>query len=278
MGETKVRKAGAREMIGEMELFYPMTRVCTVTAAHDCTLQIFTPEAYWKLCELGNPLVYNIERFAIRRLSDRLSVLNREITARSEGGSRLHFDHSKPSFLNRLFGGNANKPLAIDPTEVLINSDMFNWAQQNLVASLAADFTVVEFAKDHVICEQGEEGEAMWIIGDGEVEIVVVTDEDDETGEIIGRLGTGHAFGDASIVMHAERTATCVARTPVAALQLTREKYVELHALDNEQGSVFRQGMIRNLVIHLLTTTRRFVALQPVLSHRMTPEMSNIWR
>ena len=279
MGETRVGLAAAREMLGEMELFYPMPRCCSVTASHDTTLHIFTPEAFAELCDRMNPVVYNIERYAIRRLSDRLAAMNREITARSEGGGLLHFDRSEPGLLSRLFGGRKGKVEARDALTVLKSSDMFNWADDHLVASVADHFDPVTFDKDHPICEQGEDGEEMWIIDQGEVEVVLITDEDEDTGETIGRLGPGHAFGDASIAMHAERTATCVARSSVAALEMGREKYLELHGLDDPIGSCFRQGMIRNLITHLLTTTRRYVALQPSLAPANAgPANSDVWR
>ncbi len=277
MGETRVGLAGARDMIGEMELFYPMPRACSVTAAHDTALQIFTPEAYNELCNRGNPIVYNIERFAIKRLSERLDALNREIAQRSEGGALLQFDRSEPGLLARLFRKRAERPPEIDPVAVLKGSEMFDWADEHLVSAIADQFEVVTFDKDHIICEQGEDGDEMWVIGHGEVEIVLVTDEDEETGEIVGRLGPGHAFGDASIAMRGERTATCVARTPVAALSLDREKYLELHGMNDVVGSTFRQGMIRNLVVQLLATTRRYVALQPSLAEP-PPSGSDIWR
>lgn len=278
MGETRVGIAGARDMLGEMELFYPMPRACSVTASHDTILQIFTPEAFTELCNRNNPVVYNIERYAIRRLSDRLATLNREITSRSEGGGLLHFDRSEPGLLARLFKGRQNKVVSREPIDVLMDSDMFNWADSHMVAAVAEHFEPVTFEKDHIICEQGEESDEMWIIDQGEVEVVLVTDEDEDTGETVGRLGPGHAFGDASIAMQGERTATCVARTAVAALQMEREKYLGLHDSNDPIGSTFRQAMIRNLIVHLLTTTRRFVALQPSLAPPKADVGSDVWR
>lgn len=278
MGETRVGTSGAREMIGEMELFFPMTRVCSVTAAHDTTLQILTPEAFRELCDVGNPVVYNIERFAIRRLSDRLSALNVEIAGRLQGGIRLKIDRSEPGLLRKLFGSRRDTAPDVEPLEVLKKSEMFSWANQTFVELLVSHFDVVKFEKDHVICEQGDDGDEMWIIGAGEVEIVLVTDASDDSGEVIGQLGPGHAFGDGSIVMNAERTATCVARSPVTALRMKREKYLELHELNDHVGSTFRQGIIRNLVIQLLATTRRYVALQPTLAPSTTEDSHDVWR
>ena len=158
MGETRVGTAGAREMLGEMELFYTMPRACSVTAAHDTTLHIFTPDAFAQLCARGNPVVYNIERYAIRQMSDRLAELNRDIKNRSRGGDNLNFDRSTPGLLARLFRRGRTAP-DLAPLDVLMASEMFNWADPQLVGALSEHLELVKHMTDHVICEQGEDGE-----------------------------------------------------------------------------------------------------------------------
>ena len=189
----------------------------------------------------------------------------------------LMLNPRQPGLLKRLFSRNSAEP-KVDPIEVLKSSELFNWASPHIVHAIAGHFQVEKYVKDEVICEQGEDGDRMYIIGSGDVEVVLYTDEDGDNAETIGRLGVGHAFGDGSIAMHSRRTASCLARSPVVTLELSRADYLTLHVADDPIGSVFRQGMVRNLVIQLVATSRRYLALQSVLASTSKRNDRDIWR
>jgi len=276
MGNTKVGTAGQGDILGEMELFYPMPRACSVTAAYPVSLHILTPENFQALCATGNPIVYQIERASIRRLGDQLRRLNTEIASRSEG-QVLMIDPKEPGLLRRLFSGR-NRTSEVHPAEVLTRSDMFNWAPEPTVHAIAPFFDVQRYDAETVICEQGEDGDRMYVIAQGEVEVVLYTDEEGDSAETVGRLKPGHAFGDASIVMLSERSASCIARSEVYLLEMDRTTFLQLHGQDDHIGSIFRQGMIRNLAIQLIATTRRYLALQSVLRQESSHDSRDIWR
>ncbi|MBA2321103.1 MAG: hypothetical protein H0V89_08105 [Deltaproteobacteria bacterium] len=44
-------------------------------------------------------------------------------------------------------------------------------------------------------------------------------------------------------------------------MAIGRSNFLELHGLDNSIGSVFRQGVIRNLILQLMATTDKLLAL-----------------
>ena len=64
---------------------------------------------------------------------------------------------------------------------------------------------------------------------------------------------------------------------------LDRDKYLELYSANDNVGSVFRQGMARNLITQLLAAQARYTALET--EHAVRDEqllrgtpVSTIWR
>ena len=133
------------------------------------------------------------------------------------------------------------------------------------------------YDEESVICEQGSEADEMYVLAAGEVEVALMTDEDN--AEIVGRLKPGHAFGDAGLALKSARTARCVARGKVVVLALSHPRFTELHAREDPVGSAFRQGVIRNLAVQLVATSRRYVALQGSFGpETIGGNDSDIWR
>ena len=158
---------------------------------------------------------------------------------------------------------------------------MFAWAEGAVVQQIGELFTAEAFDAEHLICKQGEPAEAMWVVADGEVDVVILTGKD--RAEKIATLGPGEAFGDATLALGTPRTASCVCHANVTCLVLPREKYLELYAVDDLVGSTFRQGVARNLVHQLVLAQQRYVELAggEVAAQeeelRGTP-VSSVWR
>jgi len=266
-GETKVGTAGPREMLGECELFSDIPRLCSATAASDVVVHALPPEDYAALCERGNPIVHAIERASIRRLGDRLRLLSASIADRAKGRKFELAARTSPSFFQRLKSSLGQEPRGlVNPAEVLANSPMFAWADRDVVDAISSYFSTTYVDHDAFLCRQGDPGTKMFVLVDGEVEVVLLMTG--SKAEQIARIHPGQAFGDTSIAMGTPRTATCVARGKVTALEMDRADYVTLHALDAFMGSVFRQSMIRNLVEHLRATLGRFVQLDQAYAER----------
>jgi len=256
-GDTKIGTAGARDMIGEVELFARIPRVASVTASNHVTLQIMDDESYSALCERGNPVIHAIERASLRRISDRLRAMSNSIRSNSAGTPFALHPRSEGLLANLMSVFKREETPDVDAAAVLAASDMFSWAPGHLIQEISEAFTVTTFKKDELVCKQGEDGDAMFVLGAGSIEVVLVVGND--RAESVATLVPGQAFGDASIALRSVRTATCVAREDSVVLCMPRVKYMELHSLDTEVGSIFRQGMIRNLIVQLLATTDRYV-------------------
>ncbi|KAG5181622.1 cyclic nucleotide-binding-like protein [Tribonema minus] len=87
-----------------------------------------------------------------------------------------------------------------------------------------ADSLVEEVVEDgHVICEQGDVGEAFYIIKDG----TVVCRQTDATGEVVevARLGEGHYFGELALMTSKARQATVTAVGQTTLLSMDRKTF-----------------------------------------------------
>jgi CRP-like cAMP-binding protein len=80
-----------------------------------------------------------------------------------------------------------------------------------------------EYAVGDAIVRQGEEGDCLFVIQEGEAE--VFREEDGEEA-LVGRLRAGDMFGEMSIIEKEVRSATIRARTPVKALTIDRKTFL----------------------------------------------------
>jgi CRP-like cAMP-binding protein len=279
-GDFRISGAGARDVLGLPELFTGRPRLATVVAGGPVDLLVLAPESYALLCERGNPAVYNLERAALRKMSERLRYFS-DGMAELTRGTELQLKPSTGLFhrLSKTFRG--GKGPKIDPTAVLASSPLFDWADGAVLQSIGECFRVVSVDKEHVLCQQGEPAERMWVLASGSVDVVVMVGEG--RGEVLATLQPGQAFGDASMALGTARSASCVCHEDVVALALDRDKYLELYAVDDPIGSTFRQGMCRNLVDQLMAAQQRFAALSREQNNteedliRGTP-ISSVWR
>lgn len=282
---VRVGAAAARDMLGEVELFAQIPRTTTATASAPTHLLVLAQEHWEELCERGNPAVYNIERAANRRISERLRFLNEGIADLTRGTPfALHpRGQGLMQSISRLLGGGAKAP-SVDAAGFLASSALYGWAHSanpELVREIASAFEVERFDAESVLCRQGEVGDKVYLIVEGHVDVVILLAKDH--AETIATLGPGHAFGDAALAQNSPRSASCVCHEEVVALTMSREKYGALFAANDPAGSIFRQGLLRNLISQLQVTQQRYVALAANAQGKLedtlrgTP-VSSVWR
>jgi len=86
-------------------------------------------------------------------------------------------------------------------------------------------------APGDVLVEQGDAGDAFYVIGSGRVEVI----QDDE---VIRTQGPGSYFGEIALLMDVPRTATVAATTPTRVFRIDREGFEQVLA------GVFRRGVL----------------------------------
>jgi CRP-like cAMP-binding protein len=77
-----------------------------------------------------------------------------------------------------------------------------------------------------VICRQGSVGDELFVLGRGEVEVVL--EDEDGHERIIGSLSEGEYFGEISFLRRVPRTATVRARTQTELHILRRQDFDQL--------------------------------------------------
>ena len=279
-GTTRVGGAGTRDMLGEVELFGQVPRSVTVEASSPTRLQVLAYEHWLELCERGNPAVFNIERFAYRRMGDRLRFLADAIGERSPGGQPYPDPPAKGLMgaLSGLFSGGTPR---VDPASVLAHSAMFDWASQEILEDIGRYYRVERAPARAALCRQGQVEERSYVIVDGQVDLMVGAG--DGSAEVIASLGPGQAFGDTTMASNSPRPLSCICQTDTIVLTLERNNFATLFGADDPAGSVFRQSMLRNLVLQLLASQQRFVDLERMIEARTEAELRGspsgmVWR
>lgn len=99
------------------------------------------------------------------------------------------------------------------------------------LAEVLARGAWVNVAPGETVIEQGEEGDAFYAIGSGQMEVSI-------DGRPAGTLGPGTHFGEIALLMDVPRTATVIARTPARLFRLDREGF------DRVIAGAFRRGTL----------------------------------
>jgi NADH dehydrogenase len=102
----------------------------------------------------------------------------------------------------------------------------------------------VGFGREHfepceVIFRQGDRGDRLYIVVDGEVEMV--KEEPGKSGEVLARLGAGECFGEMALVNDTPRMATARSVTSVNLLTVDRNGFQALFACHPPLRRMFQQ-------------------------------------
>ena len=103
---------------------------------------------------------------------------------------------------------------------LLRSVDLFGSLPAPELEGLAARLTEVIAAPGIPIVREGEVGYHLYVIEEGEVQVV-------REGRPVATLGPGDYFGEIALLRHVPRTATVVAKTPTTLLSLEREGFLE---------------------------------------------------
>jgi CRP-like cAMP-binding protein len=105
-----------------------------------------------------------------------------------------------------------------------------------------------ELKPDEIIFRAGEEGDALYIIIRGKVEVIEGGGQDCHS---LAELGPGQAFGEMALLSGERRTATIRAAGPVELLAIRREDFLRLMSEDSQLAASARrlshERAIRNL-------------------------------
>ena len=104
------------------------------------------------------------------------------------------------------------------------------------------------FGAGEVVFNAGDEGDALYIIARGKVDVV---EGGGESRHSLAELGPGQAFGEMALLSGASRTATIRATVPTDLLEIKREDFIRLMSRDRQLAAAARrlshERAIRNL-------------------------------
>jgi CRP-like cAMP-binding protein len=130
--------------------------------------------------------------------------------------------------------------------------DVFGAITGEDLAPVAIVAEEVAFRTGETIIGQGEPGEGLYVIVDGEVAVVI-----QGAGQVAVR-GPGSVIGEMAVLSGGPRTATCVAVSEVLALQVRRDDFLELLV----ERPALALGVIGVLTQRLDEATRRLAEAQ----------------
>ena len=96
------------------------------------------------------------------------------------------------------------------------------------VRRLASDSRELRFAGGEPVIRQGEPGDSMFIVLDGNVEVTAT--EEGSMAVVVARLGPGDYFGEMSLMTGAARTATVVALAETRVLEVRKDAFAGIVA------------------------------------------------
>jgi len=247
-GDQVVGRIGPGDIVGEMALFEEGVRNASVVATAPGKVLVLLRPAYERLRDVVHPLAINIERHAVRQQMARQRALSDKIAALLAGEPAPFSRPSERFFaaLRALFGyGGMTVAEQVDAFAALARSPLLADAPSEALVAVAKSFKGAAFDPGHVLCVEGEVGDAMYFLARGEIEVVVAADD----GQVkkLATLKPGAVFGLLSLADDVPRMATCVARTPVVVLTIERQGFKDLVDETGLAGSTFRRAILRSL-------------------------------
>ncbi len=248
-GDTKLGRAGAGDLVGEMALFMDGMRNASVVTRADCQLLLLDRPNYEWLRHVEHPLAFSVELHALTMLSDRLRATGDRIAALAEGTDIAHVAPPAGFFdrvASALGSGGLMYPGKIDGKAVLGSMDLFQGVEPKVLEEVASHFVPMGARRGHFLCTEGETGNDMFVLATGSVDVLVATQGD--KAEHVAELGPGSAVGMCSLMQdHHPRMASVVVKEKVTGLTMDRIQWAAQSNRYDKVGSALRVAMIRAL-------------------------------
>ncbi len=110
--------------------------------------------------------------------------------------------------------------------DLLRSAYFFRNLDDSVLHAVAERCAAVRFDQGAIIFQEGDQGDRLFIVLSGEVEVWKHAEADDAS--LLARYGAGRFFGEMALVDELPRSATAVAAAPSELLSLQRSAFVEL--------------------------------------------------
>lgn len=133
--------------------------------------------------------------------------------------------------------------------QLLQNVEVFEGLSDDELKQIAAICKMVHYPKGQTLTSQGDQGEEMFIVQNGLVE-VVVGDSGAAPRSVIN-LGTGQMVGEMALVDRGPRSATARCATEASVYVLEREAFEQLCQEQHHIGMVVYRNLAADLSFKL---------------------------
>jgi CRP-like cAMP-binding protein len=119
---------------------------------------------------------------------------------------------------------------------------IFSLLDNNLFNELLKKVELITLPKDTVIFNEGDEGDAFYLIGKGQVNVLRVINEQKK---VISMLSDGQFFGETALLLKQERNATVETSATTELVKISREAFIEIvkkdKRLSNELQEIIKE-------------------------------------
>lgn len=108
-----------------------------------------------------------------------------------------------------------------ETNDFITSVPMFKSLSDEQLQALISVLTLQSYEKDQIIFNEGEPGDTLHIVKEGEVNVII-------NNNILRTMGKGSFYGDQALISRCPRTATIKANTSVTVLVIKRDSLVEV--------------------------------------------------
>jgi CRP/FNR family cyclic AMP-dependent transcriptional regulator len=255
---VEVGSLGPGDTFGETALFDDRFAIATVAATSPCVLLMLDRAGFNALVDQRNTVADRIERLTLDHQVRRVIGMGKRIAELARGTPSATTTPGASFFasVSAQFGRGGRFSFDCpDARSALRKSIIFQDNSPEILEAIANELLFEADAPGTVLCRQGEIGDSMYLVDEGEVDVVVAST--DQAIHPLVRLGPGDAFGMVSLASDGPRMSSCIARTRVVVHRLDRPGWDHLLADREPPGRAFRRAMIRALTDQLQASNAR---------------------
>jgi CRP/FNR family transcriptional regulator, cyclic AMP receptor protein len=156
--------------------------------------------------------------------------------------------------------------MSIDKEQVLRSSPLFDMLSPPEIEVLAELSRPRRFAAGEVVFHEGDQGDSLFVLARGEVEVVarrapqVEGAKDGAKERLLAVLAAPAAFGEMALIDREVRSATVRAKGDCVALQLTAENFTAFRKRSRDGFTLFLVNVARVLSSRLRDTNHKLAS------------------
>jgi len=149
--------------------------------------------------------------------------------------------------------------------EILKKIPLFRECTNTELIKIANLLQRVGFNPDDVVFRRGESGDALYLIREGQVEVLAPSPEEENVEDVVAMLGPGDLFGEMALVEGEPRSATVRSKTDSKLLRLQKDYFERLMIQEHEIALKIYRKLTIILSHRLRETTERLAIANRII-------------